>query len=73
MLTARLIARKLQFLLLETVFSPVTCVFKGHYKEGVSVTALREIKLLQEIKHQNVIVRSSSVPLAAIAMDADFI
>ena len=73
MLTARLIARKLQFLLLETVFSPVTCVSKGHYKEGVSVTALREIKLLQEIKHENVIVRSSSVPLAAIAMDGTFV
>jgi cyclin-dependent kinase 7 len=28
----------------------------GNYKDGVSVTALREIKLLQEIKHSNVIV-----------------
>jgi cyclin-dependent kinase 7 len=27
----------------------------GNYKDGVSVTALREIKLLQEIKHPNVI------------------
>lgn len=28
----------------------------GSYKDGVNVTALREIKLLQEIKHPNVIV-----------------
>lgn len=32
----------------------------GSYKDGVSVTALREIKLLQEIKHPNVIVRPPS-------------
>lgn len=29
----------------------------GHEKDGVSFTALREIKLLQEIQHPNVIVR----------------
>lgn len=27
----------------------------GHYRDGVSVTALREIKLLQEVRHPNVI------------------
>jgi len=27
----------------------------GHYRDGVSVTALREVKLLQEVRHPNVI------------------
>ncbi len=35
----------------------------NHYKEGVSIPALREIKLLREIKHPNVIVR---FPLAFV-------
>lgn len=36
----------------------------GNYKDGVNVTALREIKLLQEIRHPNVIV-SAMLPSIA--------
>lgn len=39
----------------------------GNYKDGVSVTALREIKLLQEIQHPNVIVSLPAPRRAGLA------
>lgn len=42
----------------------------GNYKDGVSVTALREIKLLQEIRHPNVIVRAALALCALKRSDA---